>query len=159
MTGKQANSIEAHGEEICRALSVGEPLAEICRRLNIGRSTVYDWIKADPDFAARMDDARRDGYDAIAYRARRTARGKTEEEGGESSGDVQRDKLIIDLDLKLLAKWHPVQYGDRVSVDHSGGLEVRGERTPEEVAARMAAILEAARRRRDEADGSEGGEA
>lgn len=144
-----ATGIEAHGEEICRGLSAGEPLAEICRRLNIGRSTVYEWIKKDPAFADEMEQARRDGFDAIAYRVRRTARGKTEEQGGDSTGDVQRDKLIIETDLKLLAKWHPAAYGDRVAVDHSGGLEIKGDPSPEEVAARLAAILEVARRRRD----------
>jgi hypothetical protein len=42
-----------------------------------------------------------------------TARGKDAQDGGDSSGDVQRDKLIVDTDLKLLAKWDPRRYGER----------------------------------------------
>lgn len=60
------------------------------------------------------------GYDAIADRVRKTARGKIEADGGESSGDVQRDKLIIDTDLKLLAKWDPKRYGEKVTQEHVG---------------------------------------
>jgi hypothetical protein len=39
-----------------------------------------------------------------------TARGK-----GDSTGEVQRDKLIVETDLKLLAKWSPKRYGDKVT--------------------------------------------
>ncbi len=49
------------------------------------------------------------GEDCIAIGCRLVARGQ-----GESSGDVQRDKLIVDTDLKLLAKWNPKKYGDRI---------------------------------------------
>ena len=38
---------------------------------------------------------------------RRVANGEKAKDGEPmlSTGDVQRDKLIVDLDLKLLAKW------------------------------------------------------
>jgi hypothetical protein len=41
-------------------------------------------------------------------------------DGGESTNDVQRDKLIIETDLKLLAKWNPKKYGDKVNVEATG---------------------------------------
>lgn len=69
-------------------------------------------MAAHPAFSADIARARLDGFDAIARRARLTARGK-----GDSSGDVQRDKLIVETDLKLLAKWDPKRYGDRINVD------------------------------------------
>jgi hypothetical protein len=43
-----------------------------------------------------------------------TAQGKTEDEGGLSSGDVQRDK-------KLLAKWDPKRYGELLKLSGAGG--------------------------------------
>jgi hypothetical protein len=52
----------------------------------------------------------------IAARTRETARGF-----GDSSGDVQRDKLIIETDLKLLAKWDPKRYGDRLDLGNADG--------------------------------------
>ena len=34
---------------------------------------------------------------------------------------MQRDKLIIDTDLKLLAKWSPRLYGDKVQLADADG--------------------------------------
>lgn len=95
-------------------MSEGEPLEEICRsHVKFPSSgTVRAWMAAHPAFSADIARARLDGFDAIARRARLTARGK-----GDSSGDVQRDKLIVETDLKLLAKWDPKRYGDRINVD------------------------------------------
>lgn len=106
---------QALADEICERLSEGQPLAWICRDKHMpARRTVSDWRKAHPEFDEKFLTARDDGYDAIAERTRATARGKTDEQGGDSSGDVQRDKLIIETDLKLLAKWDPRRYGDKL---------------------------------------------
>jgi hypothetical protein len=85
------------------------------------RTTVYEWLKGKPDFFQRFRRGRDEGFDAIAMRTRLTARGKGPEEGGDSAGDVQRDKLIIETDLKLLAKWDPKRYGDKLAL--TGGSE------------------------------------
>jgi len=101
-------------QEILQRLSTGEPLADICRSDHMPAvRTVSAWKAADPEFDADFARAREDGHDAIASRLRHTARGT-----GESSGDVQRDKLIIETDLKLLAKWDK-RYSDKLK--HVGG--------------------------------------
>lgn len=103
-------------KEICQRLSTGEPLTVICGDDHMPcDDTVRDWADADKSgkVAREIARARARGYDAIAKRARETARGK-----GDSTKDVQRDKLIVDTDLKLLAKWDPKRYGDRQQVDH-----------------------------------------
>lgn len=86
--------------------------------------TVHRWAREDEAFSADIGRAREAGFDAIALRARQTIRGKTEDEGGESSGDVQRDKAIVDLDLKLLSKWSK-RYADKVDLNHGGEVGVR----------------------------------
>lgn len=86
--------------------------------------TVHRWAREDEAFKADIARARETGYDAIALRARMTIRGKTEDEGGESSGDVQRDKAIVDLDLKLLSKWSK-RYADKVDLNHGGEVGLR----------------------------------
>jgi hypothetical protein len=73
------------------------------------------------EVSAAIARARVIGHDAIAARARQTARGKTDDEGGDSTGDVQRDKLIIETDLKLLAKWDPKRYGDLIKLSGADG--------------------------------------
>lgn len=103
-------------EEIAHRLSQGEPLEQICRDDHMPTSTaVRDWMdgKVKTVDANKVTfaiaRAREAGEDAIACNARLVARGVE----GHSSGDVQRDKLIIDTDLKLLAKWNPKRYGER----------------------------------------------
>lgn len=113
---------KALADEICERLSRGEPLQHICRDEHMPAArTITDWKKAHPDFAEAFGRARDDGYDAIAHRARQTLRGKGEADGGESTGDVQRDKAIADFDLKLLAKWDPRRYGDKLAL--TGGSD------------------------------------
>jgi len=108
--------------EIVARLSTGEPMAVICRDDYMpGVTTVWQWAQDDKEFAESIARARIDGHDAIAARLRETARGM-----GESTRDVQRDKLIIETDLKLLAKWDPKRYGERVDIEakHSGTIRV-----------------------------------
>lgn len=100
--------------EIGQRLGHGEPLTHICRDLGICDDTVRNWMEKDEEAARVIARAREEGEQAIAFRLRQTARGKGPEAGGDSTGDVQRDKLVIDTDLKLLAKWNPKKWGDKV---------------------------------------------
>lgn len=95
--------------------------------------TVYDWRDADPEFAARIARARDSGFDAIAEEALEIA--DTPQEGirveSDASGfkTVREDmlghrKLRVETRLKLLAKWSPKRYGERVDVAHSGNLSL-----------------------------------
>jgi hypothetical protein len=119
--GRKSTFNEKDAAEIVARLSKGETLADVARDLNIGRTTVYDWQVERPEFAERIARARTFGFDAIAERTRATARGIGPEYGGDGTGDVQRDKLIIETDLKLLAKWDPKRFGDKLA--HVGGAD------------------------------------
>lgn len=101
---------------ICDGLREGIPQSVVLRR-NPGfpdRTTIFMWRKNNPELEAMIASAREDGWDEIAFRCRAVAAG--DEKNG-SSGDVKRDRLIVETDLKLLAKWDPKRYGDRVQVD------------------------------------------
>ncbi|MNL64497.1 hypothetical protein D3C87_1887180 [compost metagenome] len=78
-----------------------------------------------------MDVARQLGYDAIAEETLEIADDgrndwmqKVEEDeapGWKLNGEhVQRSKLRIDTRLKLLAKWHPKKYGEKVTQELTG---------------------------------------
>jgi hypothetical protein len=117
-------------EKICDLLAEGEPLAAICRRPGMpGLRTVYDWAEACPDTAARIAHARKAGFDRIATDTLAIAdmppAYKTTE-GGQSidQGDVANRKLQIETRLKLLSKWDPKRYGDKLEVDnrHTGSV-------------------------------------
>lgn len=114
-TGRPSKFTVEIAQEICERLANGEPLAVICRDPRMpGVTSVWNWEKLYPDLSEAIARARETGADVIAWNARATARG-----GGESTEDVQRDRLIIETDLKLLAKWNP-RYSDRQRIEHTG---------------------------------------
>lgn len=99
---------------IIERLSSGEPMAQICRDDGMpSYSTVYSWMQTKPEVNEAIARAREEGEDVIASNLRLIARGKSLD----STNDVQRDKLIIETDLKLLAKWNPKKYGDKQTLD------------------------------------------
>ncbi len=119
-------------EAIIAGLSQGKPLAEICREHDIGRSTVYDWQKDDEVLSGRIARAREIGFDAIADECMAIADDSSRDLKivGEDEREVcntefvQRAKLRIETRLKLLAKWDPRRYGDKVEHEHKGGVTV-----------------------------------
>jgi hypothetical protein len=121
--GRVSTYPKKQGEEICERLSEGEMLEDICRDPHMPAvRTVSSWRKLFPPFDADIARAREAGWDAIAARSRRTLRGMGPEEGGDSTGDVVRDKAIADHDLKLLSKWDHTRYGDRSTLTHEGNI-------------------------------------
>lgn len=100
---------------ICNGLLDGKPMALICRAIPIPVRTVNQWREDDEDIAHELDEAFDAGKDAIAWRMRMTARGKKPKQGGDSTGDIDRDRLIIYTDEKLLAKWDN-RYGNRLAL-------------------------------------------
>jgi hypothetical protein len=114
--GRPSKFTEVLAKRIIAGLSNGTPLTIICQDAAMPcDDTVRAWTKIDPDFSRDIAGARDAGFDRIATRIRETAR-----ERGDSTGDVQRDKLIIETDLKLLAKWDPKRYGERMATEISG---------------------------------------
>lgn len=122
--GRKTTYNQPAADEIIRDLSKGTPLAEICRREGLpAASTVYDWIREHQEFAVRFARARADGFDAIAADCLKIA--------DDASGDVietehgpklnaefaARSRIRIETRLKLLAKWDPKRYGERIAIE------------------------------------------
>ncbi len=99
-------------------VSEGRPLREWCRQPgNAHWTTVYEWMDKDSEFSLRIARAREDGYDVIADECMRLADIEPIDQT-----HVGWRRLQIETRLKLLAKWNPKKYGDRVGVDHAGGV-------------------------------------
>jgi len=121
--GRPSLYTEALASEITDRLSTGEALSWICRDAHMPAvRTVNAWTEQFPAFSASFARSRKEGFNAIAERCRETARGR-----GDSDGDVQRDRLIIDTDLKLLARWWPQLYGVRAELALTGDPQPRKE--------------------------------
>lgn len=145
--------------EICARLAEGEPLRKICRDSHVPHwTTIYDWIEANEAFSLRIARARKLGFDAIAEEALEIS--DTPVVGEETEGDGEKVKvkrgdmlghrrLQVETRLKLLAKWCPAKYGDKTSMELTGANGGPVQISDTERAAKIAAILAAAKARKD----------
>ncbi len=125
--GRPDKFTEAIAKEICERLSTGEPLAWICKDEHMPAvRTVSGWKDAHPDFKANFARAREEGFDAIAADCLQIADDGTNDYMTITKGDesynvedrevTNRSKLRVETRLKLLAKWHPKKYGDKLEL-------------------------------------------
>lgn len=154
--GRDSTFTAQKAEKICEELAKGTPLAEICRVEGMPAvRTVSDWKAARPEFAAAFTRARDDGFDAIAAECLEIADdGRNDymmqvaDKGDEkaiaildySAEHVQRSKLRIETRLKLLAKWDPRRYGEKLALGGADDLPPIKTMTDEQLAARVAAL-------------------
>jgi len=130
--GRPTLYTDAVAAEIIKRLSAGEPLAQICRDDHMPAArTISDW-KKDEKFSANFAHAREEGFDAIALQTLEIADDDSRDwepvrdpegniTGVKVDGEhVTRSKLRIDTRLKLLAKWDPKRYGDKVALTGGG---------------------------------------
>lgn len=118
---------------ICARLAQGESLRSICRSLGIAESTVRGWEVDSEEFAAQSRRAREIGCHSIADETIEIAddgsndwmrSNKADDEGWRANGEnVQRSRLRIDTRLRLLGKWLPKVYGDRLELGGTLGVK------------------------------------
>lgn len=125
--GRKTTYTDKAADEICSRIADGEPLRQICRDEHMPAwQTVYGWMEANADFAKRIARARELGYDAIAQECLDIADDKSSDTISTDNGDrantewIGRSKLRIETRLKLLAKWDPKRYGEKMDLQHSG---------------------------------------
>jgi hypothetical protein len=125
--GRTSTYDPAIARQMCEQLSEGIPLREICRQEGFPAwRTVYDWMRKDADLATAIAYARDVGYDAMAEECLDIADNGSNDWmerldadgipiGYQVNGDhIQRSKLRIETRLKLLAKFNPKRYGDKI---------------------------------------------
>lgn len=141
-------------ETILSRLRQGEPLASICRdNDDLPHPSAWrDWCDADETLAIAYGRAREEGEDAIAAMALEIIDGEPEYYTTETGsridpGSVALMKLRHEGRLKLLAKWNPKRWGEKVDLT-TGGERITHDAT--DVATRTAALLARAKERKDE---------
>lgn len=130
--GRPSKYSEAILAEICARLSVGEPLAAICRDEGMPSvTTVWTWGEDMDHVSESIARAREQGHDYLAAECLEIANTpmegittKTTDKGVEVTREdmLGHRKLQIDTRLKLLAKWNPKKYGDKLEVDNKGEI-------------------------------------
>lgn len=117
---------------VLAAVSAGTPLAQALREAQEqfphvpAKNTLYGWIVGDPALSDRFARAREMGADAIADEmlAIADAEPRITDEGKIDPADVQLRRLQVETRGKLLAKWAPKRYGDRLEVDSKTDLQL-----------------------------------
>lgn len=121
--GRPSTYSLAVAERICARIANGETLRAICRDDDMPSwQTVYLWIRTRPQFNELIACARETGFDAIAEESLAITDAPPEriQDAGSSrvdAGYVAWQKNRAEHRLKLLAKWSPKKYGDRMAVD------------------------------------------
>ncbi len=116
-------------------MSTGEPLAVVLRSDPTKFPTTAawaEWCRNDADLGIRHARARDDGHDAIARDCMAIADANIDDvycaaDGEEraNSDVIQRAKLRVETRLKLLAKWDPKRYGDKLDVNATVAGDIR----------------------------------
>lgn len=123
--GRKSTFNAKDAKEIISRLSKGEPLTVICADDWLPTDeTVRNWAKADEEFALAIARAREAGFDQIALDALaiadEVANDTIKSDGVDRPNAewISRSRLRVETRLKLLAKWDPKRYGDKVQ--HTG---------------------------------------
>jgi hypothetical protein len=119
MTGRPSKYTPEIAAEVCERLSRGEPLAKICRDDHIpSDTTIRNWMADDEALSSAIARARISGFDYLASECLEIAEERPERTpaGSIDSGSVQHAKLRIETRLKLLAKWDPKRYGEKLEL-------------------------------------------
>jgi len=132
-TGRPSKYNPDIATEICQRLSNGEPLRQICRDDHMPAwQTIYDWMYRDDalgeegvGLSRAIARAREQGYEAIAEECLLIADtpqfGQKQTMSDQGTSTTVEDmlghrKLQIETRLKLLAKWDPKRFGDRMAL-------------------------------------------
>ena len=153
--GRPPEAVPEHiADEIIAWVSEGKTLREFCRQEGMPSwRTVYLWLEKDKDFHSRFAHARELGQDAIAEDCVAlidTLPDYVLSDSGRrmDSAFVQWKKNQVEMRLKLLAKWNPKRYGDRVTNEMTGADGGPIQINDTERAAKIKAILTAAESRK-----------
>lgn len=125
--GRPSKFTDELGAEICGRIAIGESLRSICKNDHMPDVlTVYRWLAKDEDFRHQYALAREDQAETHADELMQIADEMPPQDmnGRTDSGFVHWQKNRIDARKWVASKLKPRKYGDKVGVEHSGGLNL-----------------------------------
>lgn len=126
--GRPSTYTQAVADRICQELASGSSLRKICKAPGMPpESTVREWVIDDVNgFAAHYTRARQMCAERWADEVLDLADlpPATLPDGRIDAGAVNHQRLMVDSRKWLLSKVLPKVYGDKVAVDHNGGVSL-----------------------------------
>lgn len=113
-------------DAICAAVESGASIREACAQNNATFQSFYRQCDADSKLAEQYAHARERGYDAEFEKLQEVSEDQPERgpQGTVDPGWVAYQRLRIDTRKWALSKKAPRKYGDKLDLNHSGGLTV-----------------------------------
>lgn len=109
--GRPTAYTEKLAQEICMRILEGESLSKVCKAEDMpARSSVNKWLSENSNFS--------DNY-VRACKIRRENRFEDLDDVVDSTEDVQRARLKVDVIKWQLSKEEPKKYGDKMQVDNT----------------------------------------
>ena len=150
------STTDENKELFLEALARSGVIGSACRAAGISRATAVRWRKEDPLFLEAFNDALADASDELEHEARRRAyEGVTSEKiigSGDNARVVIETRYSDTLMLALLKAKKPDEFADRSKTEFSNPDGTMRPESTDNAAVRLAAILDEARRRRDNGD-------
>lgn len=157
--GRPSALTPAVSDAICSRLAEGESLRSICQSEGMpAYSSVKAWERDNADFSALSMRAREIGCHALAEDCLEIAddarndwmeRPGKEDAGWVANGEhIQRSRLRIETRMRLLGKWLPKVYGEKLALGGADDLPPIRTMTDEQLEARLKAL-------RDKTDGDQ----
>lgn len=129
--GRPSSYTTELADAICDRIAEGESLRAICRGEDMpAMSTVFRWLATDEAFAEQYARAREEQAEALAdeiVSISDEAEVVTKQQGEDvvlalDPTAVARNRLRVDARKWVAAKLKPKKYGDKVDLNHSGGV-------------------------------------
>ena len=115
----------------------GKSMLSFCKRPGTPcMRTIYNWIDDDLVFAEDFRRCKAIGCDALAQECLDIADTPMDRENPES--DVRHRQLRIGTRLRLLARWDPARYGDKIQVGGEATIKISNDDTIKQVMSLLA---------------------
>ena len=159
--GRPSDYTQELCDEICAKLAEGKSLRTVCLADEMPSTvTVFAWMRKYPEFLNQYANAKEESADALFEETLDIAddgsndwmeQNKGDDAGYRVNGEsIQRSRLRVDTRKWMMSKMKPKKYGDKLTTDHTGSIGIESyELSETERSARIAALLDGARSRRD----------
>jgi hypothetical protein len=109
---------EPFASEVLAWISQGKTLLAYCEQKGKpARQTITGWFDLDPEFFSHYKAAREAGFEAMFEQC-----GEIADIEPETPVQAAWRRYQIDTKLKILRMANPAKYGEKVAVDHGGGI-------------------------------------
>lgn len=131
--GRPSDYSETIATAICQEISSGRSLRSICADDDMpAQSTVFLWLAKHAEFSEKYARAREAQADAMLEEILEIADdGKgdkyVDDEGNERTDQdvIARSRLRVDARKWAMSKMSPKKYGDKLDLNHAGGVTVQ----------------------------------